>query len=231
VRNTAIANIDVSGVAFQALTGWERLNSGEKNEVQNETAQLLGAVTMTGKGRLAMGKHLANLRDILEPKKLFDKYLKLEGLSLLQISRATAYRHIGNYQQAITILSPPVMELALMRGMDKLDRHMIQAAPPPPRGDDPARAAKYLDAVIALGREAVNDTGNDSVTLQKEAYNLVLNRFKRLPTEGRERAQWVRDLCGMLLAMTGTSGDVQIGPVAVPDHFKAAPVGRPRKKA
>ena len=70
----------------------------------------------------------------------------------------------------------------------------------------------------------------DPETLLKEVYRFAHTRYKRLPSNSKTRAGWVRNLCGLLLADLGVGSAQSINPIAVPEEFKVQR-GRPALKA
>lgn len=217
----------VRSVEVESMRGWDRLRPAEQQVVRKESDALLRTPMDAGRARLAIGEHLARLRDVLEPRKMFERYLKSEGLSIFKISRATAYRYINTYEAARTILPAPIMQVALMRPNDSLDLEMVRAHPAP-RTTSRERIDEYLDSV---SRRPRGEAEEDPETLQKECINFIRTRWNRLPSgmSKRQRNAWMDELRAMTLTLQGVSGPITIEASAIPDHYKAKPVGRPRK--
>lgn len=213
-------------VDVELMRGWDALKPTEQAAVRRETDCLLEAFSGLVQDKIRIGEHLSRLRDVLEPKKLFERYLKADGLRTLRISRATAYRHIANYRESKTI-NRPYVQLALMRG-DKIADHAMIVAHAPAKTRTIEDVGKHLDTALRAGKHTFSDDEQAEI-LMRECYNYIRNRFERLP-DSQNRGHWMRELCGMQLTLLGVGTQQQLGPVAVPDNFKAAPVGRPRTR-
>src|ERR1700686_2880747 len=90
-RKLAPSTISTSLLA--SLEGWSDLPSTEQQTIESEYISLYDSLKSLSVARLAVGEHLSNIRSILEPKRLFNKFLD----SQTSLSRATAYRYIDLY--------------------------------------------------------------------------------------------------------------------------------------
>lgn len=208
---------------LNALTDWDELTTAEQTTVKQETIALDKALLTAGNARLAIGEHLFNVQQVLEPKRIFTAYI----LSQTAFSRATAYRYIDVYTAAKTILPAPVLRVAMLRGSDRLNVKLMEVTPPP-KSNNVVKINEYLDAMEKPGPRLV-ESNNTPTQLQKECYNYVHLRFQRLPNNSKTRSNWLHTLAGMLLAELGVSGAQSIEPVAIPDGFRAVR-GRPVTK-
>jgi hypothetical protein len=78
---------------FTALPFWGELERDEQSTVKKETEELASAHAGQVASRMEMGEHLTNLQGVLEPKRLFQKYL-----GSLNFTPRTAYRYIEAYK-------------------------------------------------------------------------------------------------------------------------------------
>jgi hypothetical protein len=206
------------------LKGWESLIAQDQQVIRKETAALAESIFEAGKSRLKIGEHLTKLRDILEPKRMFVKYL-----NTLHFSRATAYRFIDTYLAAKTILPSPVMQVALMRGTDTINARLVKAFPPP-KSTDVAVISTYLDKIAKKERGQSVETDEDQLPelYKRECFNFIRTRWARLPEtmSRRQKTAWMNDLRGMTMTLQGVSS-LTLEASAIPDDY-VRPRGRPR---
>lgn len=211
---------------LEELNGWNSLISQDQQTIRRETQLLIESVYEVGKSRLKIGEHLSKVRDILEPKRMFMKYLKT-----LRFSRATAYRFIDTYTAARTILPSPVMQVALMKGTDSINPRLVKAFPPP-KSTDVKVISNYIDKISQKARgerEQSSDENEMAETMKRECFNFIRTRWQRLP-EGmskREKNAWMNDLRGMTMTLQGIANQLTIEAQAIPDGY-VVPRGRPR---
>lgn len=222
------------------LQGWTALTAREQALVEKETKALGEALIGYGRSRLAIGEHLTRVREVLEPKQLFSKYLVAYNLK-----RSTAYKHITAYENASKSLPEPFLRVAMARNMNMLGDSPekplgiytdVTKRLPPPRTEDPRKIHEYLDTVEEarlrkkrnVRKSKVDEIEYDADTLLKECYRFVDIRLQKLPARGRARRQWMDRLVGMMLTRIGVSGSHSFEAEAVPEDFIAV-VGRPRK--
>ena len=86
--------------ALTTIHGWEDLSEREKQIILKETTELNQAIVAFGRARVAIGEKLLNIRNVLEPKRMFTGYLKSVPFN---ISVATAYRYIEIYTEVKSV--------------------------------------------------------------------------------------------------------------------------------
>lgn len=227
--------------ALKLLPGWGALTKKDQALVEEETEALSEELLNFGRSKLAIGERLAKLQSVLEPRRMFRKFL-----SSYNFRRSTAYNHIAGFNHAKALLPPSVLERAMARNMNILGHkeaeplgmytHTIKRLPPP-NSKDPKVIDAWLDSV-EKGRQkerhrrarTVVEAQYDTETLMKEAYRYVNIRLEKIPNRGRARRAWLESLAGMLLTRVGVQSAVPIAPEAVPDDFEAV-VGRPKSVA
>jgi hypothetical protein len=212
-------------IDFSTMKGWDGLEAAEQHFIKHETAALAKALEVSGRAKLSVGEHLFKIQQILEPRRIFNRYLKTLPFGL---SRATPYRYIDNYTVARTILPAPYMKVAMMRSTENLNVKMVEATPPP-KTQNVTKINNYFDKLPTGGKlvEAKSETPD---ALKKDCYNYVHLRFQRLPNNGKTRAAWIHSLAGMLITEMGVSNPITVEPVAIPDDYRVSR-GRPRKSA
>jgi hypothetical protein len=198
------------------IGGWDDLSERERQIIVNETRELNDGIAAFGRARVAIGEHLAKIRDVLEPKRMFTNYLKSTPFN---ISVATAYRYIDIYDRAKELFPGPVMRLALAMGMDTIDPKLVKKNPPPDTSSEP-KLVEYLrdlNQKQKAGRTASVESDNE--VLKKESFNWVRTRMERLPA--RQRKAWLESLITILTSYA--EGKTE----AVPEKY-IVPRGRPR---
>ena len=93
----------------------DNLGSHERKIVEVETRRLASAVGDLGRSRLNIGKHLTRVQEILEPQRMFTRYL-----DSLNLNRSTAYNHINAYRKAQGLLPILVLNVASEKGINLL---------------------------------------------------------------------------------------------------------------
>jgi len=226
--------------AFSTLAWWEKLNKEEQNVVVNEGRKLARAMLAHGQSRLAIGEHLSKLQSVLEPHNIFGRFLKN-----FHFSKRTAYRYIKGFQNAQAMLPAPILKAAMAKGVNIIGDTDFKPLGiytdavkklPVPKDATEEQATTYLTQLENVRKE-LKPTGaafvmpepQDPTTLLKECYRFVSLRYKRLPTNHKTRASWVRNLVGMILSELGVSGSQTYAPQAVPEEFKALR-GRPSQQ-
>lgn len=227
--------------ALKLLPGWGALTKKDQTLVEEETEALSAELLNFGRSKLAIGERLAKLQAVLEPQRMFRKFL-----GAYNFRRSTAYNHIAGFNNAKALLPAPVLERAMERNMNILGHkeaeplgmytHTIKRLPPP-NSKDPKVIDTYLDSV-EKGRQkerhrrarTITEVEHDPGTMMKEAYRYVNIRVQKIPNRGRARRSWLESLAGMLLTQVGIQSAVSIAPEAVPEDFEAI-VGRPKKVA
>lgn len=197
---------------FEKLKGWASLPSVEKQAVKKEHMALSTGMERLGKAWIEVGEHLRALRDVLEPHHMFDAYLKLSPFGL---SRATAYRRIRVAEKARRYLKPDLFRFALLSGLDKVNVEAVKVIPPPKSGS-PKEMREYLKVVSSNPKAAF-----DPEVMKKECVNFVRTRYEKLPADwnSRKKADWMRSVCGMEMALMGASGEQKIEVEAIPSEW------------
>lgn len=223
--NTALERIP--HIQLETLSGWDSLISQDQQTIQKETKLLVESIYEAGKSRLKIGEHLTKVRDILEPKRMFMKYLKT-----LRFSRSTAYRFMDTFIGAKTILPSPIMQVALMRGTDSINARLVKAFPPP-KSNDVKVISTYLDNIAKKERNRRDkpDESKLAEIMKKECFNFIRTRWERLPDSmtKRDKTAWMNDLRGMTMTLQGVSNTLTIEATAIPSNY-VVPRGRPRLK-
>jgi hypothetical protein len=90
----------------------EGLDERVKAEVKAETQAFLQAREVFGNAGLEMGRHLARVRDLLEPIKRWKLWVR----TVPTMSTSTAYRFINTWENAQKTLPPATLKVALLGG-------------------------------------------------------------------------------------------------------------------
>lgn len=204
---------------LMSIEGWEELESSEQTTIRSETVELDRQLIVAGQARLKAGEHLFNIREILKPKRMFTRFL-----DTLKFSRASANRYIDSYTAAKDLLSAPVMQQAMLRGVDRISIRKIEETPPP-NTDNVIAINEYLDTITA---PTPQEPETNPALLKKEVYNVFDNRFQRLPTAGRTRQAFALAIAGMILTRAGFTTAQSVTPVPIPEDYRST-FGRPRK--
>lgn len=216
----------VPKISLETLPGWDALIAEDQRAIRNEDRLLTEDLYELGKRRLSLGKRLLNIQIIMRQKRIWTSYVKARGWST-----ATAYRAINLYQEANTILPSPIMQVALMRGVDKINARLVKAFPPP-KSNNPAVLGKYIDKVSQKEKGSEPDeadTGKLAEMYKREVINFIRSRAARLPStmSKREKNQWWNEIRGMTLTLQGISNPLTIEAEAIPEGY-VRPRGRPR---
>lgn len=219
----------VQMTTFTALDWWAKLEPGEQAEVAKEGQAIAGELVQFGRSKLAIGEHLAKVQAVLEPKRLFGRFLKE-----FHFKSKTAYRYIAGWRNAQERLPEPVLRLAMAQGVnligDSEERPLgvyteAVSQLPPPSGANTDEVRVWLTKIEQVRLEkkpvrSVKDIPQTPGVLLKEAYSVVADRFQQLPNNSRSRANWVRELVGMILSDLGVSAPQSFAPQAVPEDFR-----------
>lgn len=214
---------NVNGYDLASIKGWADLEKNEQALIRQETVEVDRARAQIGDGKMAAGEHLFRIREILEPKRIFTKFL-----TTINLSRATAYRYIDLFTETRNVLPAPYLKQVMLRGTDRINMAAI-AASPPPSTTNAVKINEYLDEMEKPGPRIVPQP-RDPETLRKECVNFVQSRFQALPKAGRVRPAWMRQFLGMCLTISGETQAVTIAPVAIPEGYRVTR-GRPKKMA
>lgn len=230
---------------LSALPWMTKLSPEEQREVQSEGTKLAQSLLHYGQSKLAVGEHLAKLQGLLEPHRLFQRFLKF-----YHFNKRTAYRYISGFRNAKARLPETVLKAAMQRGVNIVGDNEVKPLGiytaaveklPPPQNASEIQANTWLDQIEDVRKqtrtEDVTHGGAlfalataDPQTMLKECFRFVHLRYRRLPNSAKARANWTRALVGMLLADMGVSGQQSFAPVRVPEDF-VAQRGRPATQA
>lgn len=223
---TVKLDLALSGLPSHDLTtieGWNDLDKSEQVTVKTEVTNLDKALIAAGTARLRVGEHLYNIREVLEPKRLFTQFLNC----CTTFSKASAYRYIDMYTAARNVLPETVMNRVMLRGMDRINLEAVRQMPPP-RTTNVTKIDDYLSK-IERHREPANVQEATMDDLKKRFYHNFRGLVAQIPVNTRLRTFWMRDCLGMALTELGFNTTQTISPVAIPDSFVSAR-GRPRKE-
>jgi hypothetical protein len=212
--------------AMETMPWWKTLSPSEQRSVLLTTQSLSEEMERHGLSKLAIGRHLVKLREILEPKKRFCDYLRR---NFPTCSVATAYRWIEHYESAREVLPEGFMRVAMSQGYHVIDAELVEKNPPP-RTQDRAKITAYLMKLKderKKSRAIRSEETVDQQALMRECFNFVLSRFERLPQNNKQQTLWLSTLFGTLLSELGVDGDQLVRPMAIPDGFRAVK-GRPK---
>jgi hypothetical protein len=212
--------------AMESMPWWKTLTASEQRAVFVGTQSLSEEMEKCGLSKLAIGQQLVRLREILEPKRKFCDYLRR---NFPTCSMATAYRWIEQYEMAKDKLPEGFMKVAMSQGYHVIDADMVELLPPP-KTQDRKKIVAYLQRLKEARKQerALRDeTSVNQEMAMRECFNFVLSRYERLPTQSRERGQWLEVLFGMILSEVGSNTKRYFTPIEVPDNFRVVR-GRPR---
>ena len=114
---------------------WKALEPKEYDTVLREVNLLSEAADKYEMSFGEIGEHLSNIRKILEPKKLFNKWLTQWRKGRKRpMSRSWAYQLMKEYEVFKSKMPKPVLEMALQRGA-KLNPQLLLTNPPPKTDD------------------------------------------------------------------------------------------------
>jgi len=215
----------------------EGLDERIKSEVKSETQAFLQAREVFGNAGLEMGRHLARIRDLLEPIKRWKLWVR----TVPTMSTSTAYRFINTWENAQKTLPPATLKVALLGGhriisqdkdggflgtYEQAAKNVTQRLGPPP-ADNEQQAKKWIDELLVERRRIVKLAGSDNANqeielepLEMQIVNKFENLLERLPED--KRGEFASRVIGML--MTAAKGTVTLGklkPVPLPETIEA----------
>lgn len=221
---------------------WSKVDDDSKKVVISEANGLATALQSHGYSNLAIAEHFTHIYKILQPLKLFEKFIKQ-----FNFRRRTVYRYLKSYQNAQR-LPEHVLKAALALNMNIMGEtesqpygsytEAIKKLPLPKKLDDES-AVTYLKDIEAKRkqiktkpssseRDYVPEEPND---LQIDSYRTTLLAYHKLPrTWPVEKKQtWLKTLAAFQLTIAGFSPEapIEILPIVPPADF-VPKVGRPR---
>lgn len=226
---------------FVDLPWWHKLNATEQAKAMEEGQKLAAGLLHFGQSRMAIARALTNLHNILEPHRVFDRFLHH-----FHFSKRTAYRYITALENAAKDrrMNQLILDTAMARGLNLMGEEPERPfgiytetvnQNPPPNNPTPEQAVdwlsnidkKYKEQRSKGPREMAVEPPGDPDTLAKEVVRFAALRYKQLPPHSHTRGAFIRRITGMLLTMGGFSSAQSIEPEAIPDTF-VAKRGRPR---
>jgi len=212
VVTTAIAALVVAG-EFHL----EALENGERRQIEALTAQLHEAKKAFVDATLKMGEVLSGVQEILEPRGAFTAYLKTLG----GLSKATAYRYIGAYQNLKQKFPEPILVRVVSAGLPMYGASKKQpfgvytkavSKTPLPKGiltDD--RADQFVASLQERYRKGRKAARTKTATeRQEESVKYVLRNYNRMSET--ERLPWLREVLSDIAKNIGLSINLAITP-------------------
>lgn len=230
------ASVALTLTALSNLSWWGQLNQEDQLLVKTEVTELRRAKFREGASKLDQGKHLLALRDALEPKRCFVRLL-----DTMRINTRTAYRYMDLYKEARRRFPGEQINWILASGIDiwKYPDSVLKRNPPPQLTSDIREIKQYekklVQDVRLLKKGRLEGSKKDGDEYQPPTTDELMGqcfafwraRFRQLPNNSKSRANWTRDLVGMLLTEMGVSGSQSFSAIAVPEEFRRGP-GRPK---
>jgi hypothetical protein len=199
--------------AMARIPWWGVLTPSEQRSVLLATQSLTEEMQKHGLSKLAIGKELVRLREILEPKRKFCDYLRR---NFPTCSVATAYRWIENYENAKQMLPERFISVAMAHGYHVIDAAVI-AKMPPPRTQDRGKIITYLAQLKKARKSSISDRKlADPHALKQECVNFVSARFRRLPQDDLGRSAWIESLFEDLFSEFGLNKENFLTATIVP---------------
>jgi hypothetical protein len=217
----------------------EGLDKTVQAEVKNETRAFLDARDAFGHAGMEMGRHLARIRDLLEPIKRWKLWVR----TVPNMSTSTAYRFINTWENAQKTLPPATLKVALLGGhriisQDKdagwlgiykdAAENVTKRLGPPPAVDE-GKAKKWVDELIAerrhlvkLGQGAKADQEVELEPLEIQILNKFENLLERIPDDRKEA--FATRVIGMLMTAAKDTAGVAFArfkPVPLPQEIVA----------
>lgn len=211
---------------YEKFTGWDKLDQTEQTSVVQLSEVLTEKLELKGQTELAIGEYLKKLQAVLLPKRLFVGYLDFK----FHMSRATAYRYMGDYETGVKVASQPVIAAAISRDIPLRAIERMVETTPAPQTNDPVKISEFLTLVEKQPAQP-RPAQTDPEILKKEVVNFYRLRFERLELTGRAKTKWIDDTFGMLLTISGLASDKTVSPVAIPEAFTVTHGRPPQQKA
>lgn len=215
------AQVEVTPLT-ESFAGWAKLNATKVSDVElqvvkHEVTEVFEARKTEAQSKEAIGQHLRNLKEVLDPKRMFVSTIDY----FFKMSRATAYRYMELAEIAESILPAPVFEAAIVRGTPI--RKDVIAQNPPPNTTDPQKISAYLTKLEEMPqRRPVAALETDPEVLSKEIVNFAGLRFDRLRAANRDQKflrKFTLEVVGMLLTKAGVDAKVEVSPTPIPESF------------
>lgn len=204
------------------MRGWSKLKPEEQSVINQRSRDLAEGLHAEGQSRLANGKNLFAIQEILAPRRMFDRFLR----RYFHMSRSTAFVYITLYKTALRDSSKKVLDIAMARNYRAVNRPEIFKTYPPPKTDDPVKIVQYLDG-LERKKGKVITIHKDYNGLLKQAIRSIGSCWRHVPEKARRA--WMRELLGMELTYFGISHEMSFAPQAIPEAFRRGR-GRPALK-
>lgn len=220
----------------------EGLDKQVQVEVREETKAFLEARERFGHYGMEMGRHLAKIRDILEPIKRWKLWVR----TVPTMSVSSAYRFINTWENAQKTLPPATLKVALLGGHRIISQDKdagwlgtygqaaknVEARIGPPPAVDEVKAKKWVDELVAERRHLLKVESSRAAEEEIEIEPLetqLLNRFEnildKIPEDKRE--EFALRVIGMLMTVAKNSANVPVTkmkPVQLPQLVEGAAV-------
>ena len=217
----------------------EGLDDKVKAEVKAETQAFLQARENFGNAGLEMGRHLARVRDLLEPIKRWKLWVR----TVPSMSVSTAYRFINTWENAQKTLPPATLKVALLGGhriisqdkdagfletYDDAAKNVTARLGPPPAENEQA-AKKWIDELLVERRRLVKLRASDKEgafeiePLEMQVVSKFESILERIPEERRN--EFATRVIGMLMTAAKDTANVTIArlkPVPLPAELQGA---------
>lgn len=207
------------------------------------TGRLENAMVAFKTSGLQIGGILAELRDELEPQRLFVAYLnRIPGMKT-----ATAYRYMGAFERASKVFPEVILTRILASNLDMVGHtdelpygkytDTIKLLPPP-KNPTPVQADSWIETVLLKHGETRRKSRVtlSPVDLQRSAFRSTVQAWAKLKAP-EQQVKWLEELFGYILSNMGLTTQLSIMPRQVPDAFASAipsgekkKAGRPKKK-
>jgi len=125
---------------------WKVLTASEERSMLIET-QAYRADGQLRHVATAIGEHLRDIPNVLEPRRKFVAFLEMQ----CRFSKATAYRYVETYVKVRGNIPDLVLRTAIARGYDVIDMTLIVPLPPP-NTQDHTKIVKYLGQIEGAGK-------------------------------------------------------------------------------
>jgi hypothetical protein len=227
-------NTDITLTNFEAVIDHlGELDPKERATLEKETKGLGSDMVNFGRARMAIGERLVRIREILQPKGVFVRFL-----DEIRFDRKTAYNLMNGFENAKANLPEIYLLAAMSRGLDMMGTNEERplgrfteavAALPPPKTQDPKKVHDYLDKVVQFRKEHYLQERTYSLDrIELECFRFVDSRVKRLPRSHKARKAFLDAHVGMLMTAMGISNRQSFEPIAIAEGVRAKR-GRPRK--
>ena len=220
---TAQAIYTVTVEELREFRGWKKFDPKEQSTILAESRELGRSLYSEGQSRLASGRNLENLSQVLSPKRAFSRFLR----KYFHMTRQTAYNYINLWKAAAKDAPKPVLDLALSRNYRVVNRPEIFKTYPPPRTTNPQKLIEYLDR-IETQRPKLVTIHKDRAGLLRQAVHQVEVIWRQVPVA--ERVDFARELIGMEMTMFGWRAAQEFKPAAVPEMKTVGKAGGQTKR-